>query len=315
MKKVYISDHVFDSLGPTHDILDPFGATVIDLQCKDTGALMERAGDADVLITCYLPNINGDVMDAMPGLKGIIRTGIGYDTIDLEAAKARGIQVANVPDYCLDEVSDHAVALTLALNRKLAVSSSRIKSGDYGLHYVHPIRAMRDNVVTIIGYGRIGRRIAQKLSAFGCGLQFCDPYVDGDALAKKVDFEAALETSDVLILQSPSTPQTHHLLDDAAFARMKKTPYIVNAARGDLIDTGALERALKAGVVAGAGLDVVEGFSSYGADYCLCGYENVILTPHSAWISGNAMVELQRLTAMEALRVLRGEKVRNSVIH
>ena len=104
------------------------------------------------------------------------------------------------------------------------------------------------------------------------------------------------------------------MLDDAAFARMKKRPCIVNAARGDLIDTEALERALQSGMIAGAGLDVVEGYASYGADFCLCKYENVILTPHSAWVSEDAMVELQRLSAMEARRVLLGEKVKNSVI-
>lgn len=312
-KKVYITDHVFENLIPTHEVLDDV-AEVIELHVESSAELKYVAVDADALMICYLPDIGEGVMDALPMLKGIVRTGIGFDTIDLAAAKAHGIQVANVPDYCIDEVSDHAVALLLALNRKIALSSNRIKGGCYGLDYVHPLKALRSNTVTILGYGRIGRRIAQKLEVFGCTLQFYDPFVSEDARAKKVELEEAYETSDVLVLQMPSTPKTRYMLNDTAFAKMRKCPYIVNAARGDLIDTDALERALISGQIAGAGLDVVDGASSYGADFQLCKYENVILTPHSAWVSENAMVELQRLSALECRRIVLGENVKNSVI-
>ena len=315
MAKLYITDHVFASLEPTYQVLQDTGAEIISLKCTDSTQLKELARDADALMTCYLPNINADVMDSMPNLKGIVRTGIGVDTIELTAAKQRGIQVANVPDYCLEEVSDHAVALTLALNRKIALSSNRIGCGDYGLEYVHPLKSLRSSVATIMGYGRIGRRIAAKLSAFGCVLQFYDPYVSEDGgVARKVDFQTALEESDIIILQSPSTPQTHHLLNGEAFGLMKKKPYIVNAARGDLIDTQALESALENGIIAGAGLDVVEDLNALNKDCFLCKCENVILTPHSAWVSEDAMVELQRLSAMEVKRILAGEPVKNSVI-
>ena len=316
MKKVYVTDHVFETLEPMHSILEPMGAEVIELKdCTDSAQLAVRAPDADALFTTFLPDISGPVMDSMPNLKGIVRSGIGYDTIDVEAAKARGIQVANVPDYCLDEVSDHACALTLSLTRKVTMSSDRIKSGDYNISYVHPIRNISRCVITICGYGRIGRVIARKLSSFRPVLQFYDPYVEKDELARKVSFEEALETSDIIILQSPSTPETYHLLDDAAFSRMKKRPFIVNTARGDLIETAALERALQNGLVSGAGLDVVEGYSSYGADFCLCKYENVILTPHSAWTSEDALVALQVKSAEELGRIISGEKVLHCVWH
>lgn len=314
MYKVYVTDHVYQNLEPARAILEPVGAQVIELKCTDSAQLKHLGQDADAILTTYLPNISGEVMDGMPKLKGIVRSGIGYDTIDLEAAKARGIQVANVPDYCLEEVSDQACALALSLARKITLSSQRIKSGDYSLNYVHPIRNLGKSVVTIFGYGRIGRLIAKKLSGFGCTLQFYDPFVGEDATARKVEMDAALESSDIIILQSPLTPETFHMLDDAAFSKMKRRPMIVNTARGELIDTAALERALKQGLISGAGLDVVEGYSSFGADYCLCKYENVILTPHSAWVSEDALVSLQKLAAEELRRIVLGQPVRSNVI-
>lgn len=314
MYKVYITDHVYQNLAPARAILEPVGAQVIELQCTDSAQLKQLAPDADAILTTYLPDISGAVMDGMPGLKGIVRSGIGYDTIDLAAAKARGIQVANVPDYCLEEVSDHACAIALSLARRITLSSGRIKAGDYSLDYVHPIRNLGKSVVTIFGYGRIGRLIAKKLSGFGCRLQFYDPFVAQDAMAQKVEMKAALESSDIIILQSPLTKETWHMLDDATFSRMKRRPMIVNTARGELIDTAALERALQRGLISGAGLDVVEGHSAYGADYCLCKYENVILTPHSAWVSEDALDSLQRLAAEELRRIVLGEPVRSSVI-
>ena len=314
MQKVYITDHVFEDLEPMHSILEPLGAEVINLTCSDSAQLAELAPDADALFTTFLPNISAAVMDSMPKLKGIVRSGIGVDTIDLEAAKQRGIQVANVPDYCIDEVSDHACALLLSLTRKITLASNRIKSGDYRISYVHPIRNISKSVITIFGYGRIGKRIAKKLSSFEPVLQFYDPYVESDPIAAKVSFDEALETSDIIMLQSPSTPETYHLLDDAAFGKMKKRPFIVNTARGDLIDTAALERALQQGIVSGAGLDVVEGHTSLDADFCLCKYENVLLTPHAAWTSEDALVALQVKSAEELARIISGEKVLHSVI-
>ena len=314
MMKLCITDHVFRDLDITHQVLDDLGVEIVDLHCSHAAQLTELAQDTDALMTCYLPGINAEVMAHMPKLKGIVRTGIGVDTIDLDAAKRRGIQVANVPDYCLDEVSDHAVALILTLNRKIALSSGRIKRGDYGLGYVRPIKALRNNTVAVLGYGRIGKRIAAKLSAFGCHLLFYDPFVEADNRAQKVDLDTALEESDIIVLQMPSTSQTRHMLDRTAFAKMKKTPIIVNAARGDLIDTKALEDALETGIVSGAGLDVIEDIEELKADSFLCKCENVILTPHSAWVSDDAMAELQRLSAMEIRKILKGEPVRNSVI-
>lgn len=313
--KVYVTDHVFKSLDPERSILADTDCDLIELSIRDASQIKNVAADAEVLLNTYLPNISGEVMDALPNLKGIVRYGVGVDTIDLQAAKERGIQVANVPDYCIDEVSDHAVTLALTLVRKTALSDRRIKSGDFSLSYVHPIRGLRSSTVTVIGYGRIGRKIARKMGIFGCALQFYDPYVESDALARKVTLDEAWETSDIIILQSPSTPETRHMLNAEAFSRMKKKPYIVNTARGDLVDTESLERAISSGQIAGAALDVVEGHAVFGADFCLCKYENVILTPHSAWVSEDALVALQSLAAEEVRRILKGEKVRSGMIH
>ena len=314
MSKVYITDSVFKNTNPERRILEEIGAEVIELNCTDSSQIPVMAPDADALLTLYLPNISAEVMRSLPNLKGIVRYGIGVDTIDLQAAKELGIQVANVPDYCLDEVSDHAVALALSLVRKVALSSRRVKAGDYGLHYVSPMKGLRGSVVTVVGFGRIGKLIAKKMAAFNCRTQYVDPYVPGDETAEKVDMDTALASSDIIILQAPSIPETYHILNAEAFGKMKKTPYIVNTARGDLIDTDALERALKDGAIAGAALDVVEGTSKIESGFSLCKYENVLLTPHSAWYSEDALVALQVLAAEEIKRILSGLPVRSNVI-
>ena len=314
MYKVLVTDHVYNNLDLMHEVLDPLGVDIIERHFHDSSELISEGLDAKAILTTYMTNITGEVMDKMPSLSGIVRSGIGVDTIDLAAAKSRGIKVANVPDYCLDEVSDHACAITLSLVRKVTLSSNRIKSGDYGLGYVHPVKNLRKSVVTVLGYGRIGRKIAGKLSGFGCRLQFFDPFVQKDEVAQKVDFDEALSNSDILILQAPSTPQTHHMLNSEAFAKMTKKPFVINTARGDLIDTSALIKALDEGIISGAGLDVVDGFNEISADHILCKYENVILTPHSAWVSEDAFASLQQLASEEVRRILLDEPVRSNVI-
>jgi len=326
MYKVYVSDHVFENLEPEQAILNEVGAQIISLECKSNVDLIEKAKDADALLTTYLPSINADVMDAMKNLKVIVRYGIGVNTIDLDAATKRGIQVANVPDYCLQEVSDHAVALTLDMIRKVTMSCNRIKQqGEYDLVYLKPIITLQNADISIIGFGRIGRLIAQKLAGFGCRLYFYDPYVNEEIVdisvnlnnngsyVKKVKFEEALAISDVIILQAPSTKENYHMLDERAFGLMKKKPYIINTARGELIDNQALVNALKEGIISGAALDVVEGMPPVKKDDELLKFENVILTPHSAWFSENALVQLQKSAAMEVLCALKGEWVKSLV--
>lgn len=315
MFKVYISDYVFADLEPEKEILKDI-AQVIPLQCSSNIELAQKATDADALMNTYLDHIDATVMDAMKNLKVIVRYGVGANTIDLDAATARGIQVANVPDYCMDEVSDHAVALALDIIRKISLSSNRIKqNADYSLSYVNPVLPLKDAAATIFGFGRIGRLIAKKLNAFGCNLRFFDPYINEDCdcdgtSVKKVSIEEAFAESDIIVLQSPLTKETYHMLNENAFAMMRKKPYIINTSRGELIDTQALICALKTGIISGAALDVVEDITPLNPENELFKFENVILTPHSAWVSGNSLRQLQVLAAMEVERALKGEGVK-----
>ena len=317
MYKVYISDYVFADLEPEKEVLGGI-AEVVPLQCKTPDELIARAGDADALLNTYLDGIDGKVMDAMKNLKVIVRYGIGVNTIDVDAATARGIKVANVPEYCIDAVSDHALALTLDCVRKTTLSTNRIRKGEYTLSYVNPIKPLRGAYAGILGFGRIGKAIAGKLSGFGCDIHFFDPFIPGDLEINGINFKkASLEeicsNAEIIIVQAPLTKENIHLLGKKQFELMTKKPVIVNTARGELVDTEALTDALEKGVVSAAGLDVWEGNPPLDAAEKLKKFENVILTPHSAWVSGNSLRQLQYFAAQEAKRVLSGKPLKHIV--
>lgn len=309
--KVVVTDYVFPNLAPEKSILAEADAEVVAGQCKTRDDLLALARGADAMLNTYYGPIDGAVMDVMPNCRVIVRYGIGVDTIDIPAATQRGIPVANVPDYCIDEVSDHAVAMMLALLRKLPQSDRRVRQGDWKLAGLKPMQRISALTVGIVGMGRIGRAIAGKVAPFGPKIIFQDPFYQGDPPvpgARRVELAELLEDSDVIIIQAPSTAETRHMLNREAFARMKRKPIIVNCARGELIDTPALIEALERGLVAGAGLDVIENAPPLAADSPFLKLDNVILTPHSAWFSEGALHSLQRLAAMEVARVLRGER-------
>ena len=318
MFNVYVTDHVFENFNAELEVLSDIDCRLTAYQCESADELAVKARDADAILTTHLPGIDGGVMDTMPNLKVIVRYGIGYNTIDIDAATKRGIQVANVPDYCLDEVSDHAVAMVLGLVRKTTLYNNRINGGDYSIEYRCPIMPIRGATAGIVGFGRIGKLIAQKLAVFGCRIIYFDPYVGSDAAVAgpgctpaKVSFDYLCANSDIIILQAPATDDNYHMLDAAAFSKMRRKPYIVNCARGELIDEKALVGALNAGLVSGAGLDVIESMPPVQSENPLLGFENVILTPHVAWFSSGSYAKLQRLAAMEVARVLKGGVVKS----
>ncbi|MCE5197668.1 MAG: C-terminal binding protein [Armatimonadota bacterium] len=312
--KVAVTDYVFPNLEPEREILNELDVELIAGQAKSREEVIELVRGADAVLNCYYKPIDGVVMDAMPDCKIIVRYGIGFDSIDVPAATARGIMVANVPDYCVVEVSDQAVAMMLALLRKLSVADAGVRSGDWQLVRLKPMRRIDALTVGIIGMGRIGRAIALKAAVFGPKIVFFDPYQkDAGIDAQSVDLDTLYAESDAIIVQAPATAATEHLLDDRAFSMMTKKPIIVNCARGELIDTSALIRAFEDGRVSGAGLDVIEGTPPIPEDSPLLKFDNVILAPHSAWFSEEALVSLQRFAAMEVARALRGERVKSLV--
>ena len=307
---VTVTDYVFPDLQIAQEVLAEVGAELVVGQSKSAEEVTELVRGADAVLNTYYGPIDDSVMDAMPDCRIIVRFGVGVDTIDIPAATARGIMVANVPDYCVEEVSDQAAAMLLALLRKLPQADRAVRRGEWELAPLKPMGRIVNLTVGIVGMGRIGSAIARKVAAFGSRIVYYDPYYEGDppAGAEPTDMPELLRLSDAIIIQVPATPETRHMLDEAAFAAMARRPVIINCARGELIDTAALVGALEQGLVSGVGLDVIEGAPPLPDDSPLLGYDNVILTPHSAWCSDEALPSLQHLGAMEVARVLRGER-------
>lgn len=313
--KVAITDYVFPNLDPEKQILAEVGAEIVFGQSKTKAEVMELVKGVDAVLNTYYGPIDGEVMDVMPNCKIIVRYGIGVDTIDVAAATERGIIVANVPDYCIDEVSDHAVAMFISLTRKLPQADAGIRAGDWKLASLKPMMRTSGMTVGIIGMGRIGQAIANKVSVFGVKIVYFDPYFKGEAphCAINMNLLELCKESDVVIVQSPSTPETKHILNEEAFAAMEKKPIVINCARGELINTDALIKALESGQISGAGLDVIENAPPLADDHPFLKMNNVILTPHSAWFSSGSLYSLQRLAAAEVARVLNGEKAKSPI--
>jgi D-3-phosphoglycerate dehydrogenase / 2-oxoglutarate reductase len=243
--------------------------------------------------------------------RAIGRFGLGVDNIDLPAAKALGIAVNYVPDYCLREVSDHAMALLLALARKVTFANKLVQSGRWEVPPIVPLRRLEGQVLGLVGFGNIPRVLAPKAKAFGLKVLAHDPYVTKDALAaagvEGVSFDDLLARSDFISVHAPLSPATRGMMNAGAFAKMKKGAFIINTARGPLIDEAALIRALDSRHLGGAALDVVTE-EPLAKDSGLAGRDNVILTPHTAFYSVEALEELQTTCASDVARVLSGEK-------
>ncbi|MCY3805317.1 MAG: C-terminal binding protein, partial [bacterium] len=240
----------------------------------------------------------------------IARTGIGIDTVDLAAATAKGIVVTNVPEYCEDEVSDHAMALMLALARNVTRGNALVHGGGWSLAEVKPIYRLRGRTVGLVGFGKIARLVAGKAQGFGLDVLAYDPYVDPVEAAltgaELTSFEELLARSDFVSVHAPLTPETRHIIGAEALAMMRPEAVVVNTARGGLVDVAALAEALDRGAIAGAGLDVLPD-EPPAADLPLYGRPNVILTPHTAFYSEESVLDLQVKAAQQVALVLSGQ--------
>jgi D-3-phosphoglycerate dehydrogenase / 2-oxoglutarate reductase len=309
---IAVTDSPFPSLDPVKAAL---AAAKIDpdiRMSKSTSVedIIAVAHDADAVIVCYA-QITPAVVAGLNRCKVIGRTGLGVDNIDVPAAAARGITVTYVPDYCLREVSDHTMALLLALARKVPLANKLVQSGRWELPPILPFRRLEGQVLGLIGFGNIPRAVVPKAKAFGLTVITHDPFVSKDVLASAgvegVSFDDLLARSDFVSVHAPLMPATRGLVNAAAFAKMKKGAFVINTARGPLIDEPALIDALDSGHLGGAGLDVVTT-EPLAKDSPLIGRDNVILTPHTAFYSVEALIELQTKCATDVGRVLSGEK-------
>ncbi|MBM3994132.1 MAG: C-terminal binding protein [Planctomycetes bacterium] len=316
MPTVLVTDHTFDPLDIEQRVLEPVGVEVLGHQCKSVEALLPLVGDVDAVITQFSP-LKAEVIAAMKNARVIVRYGIGVDNVDLETARARGIPVCNVPDYCIDEVADHTLAFILAATRQVVPNTLQIRNGKWGLvPSLDQMQTLRDQTVGIIGFGRIGREVAARLVPFKSRRLVYDAFVPADTIraagCEPVTLDELLKQSDIVTLHCPSTPQTKKLLNTDSLARMKRGAIVVNLARGDLIDTAALVAALQSGQIAVAALDVCDP-EPIPADSPLRSLPNVIAASHIASASPKAVRTLRETAARIAAMALRGEALPNIV--
>ena len=304
--KVVITDYEYQNVETERKIVTDAGMTLEDYQVKDEEGLIEATRDADAVIVQYAC-ITRAVIEKMRRCRAIIRYGIGINNIDINAAAERGIYVCNIPDYGIDEVSNHAVAGILALSRGLSVSNRALRQGLWAYTPVKPLRRFNQCAVGILGYGRMGSIVAHKLSSFGVRLLANDilPKQPLDAGVEIVDFDTLLRESDFLTLHCPLYEKTRHIINAQAFARMKRGAYLINTSRGAVVEETALINALNTGILAGAAIDVFED-EPIGADHPLLAMPQVIAMPHTAWYSEQSIEALQRKAALEAVNILQG---------
>jgi D-3-phosphoglycerate dehydrogenase / 2-oxoglutarate reductase len=307
---IAVTDTVFPSLDPAKAALAKLNPTFHMSKSSRPEDILAVAKDADAILVTYA-KLSGDLIRQLTRCKAIGRFGLGVDNIDLPAAKEKGIAVNYVPDYCIREVSDHAMALLLALIRKVPLSNKLVQSGRWEMPAVVPIRRIEGTVLGLVGFGNIPRLMAPKAQAFGITVIAYDPYAKPElfktAGVQSVDFDTLLKTSDYISVHAPLLPATRGLMNAAAFGKMKKGAYLINTARGPLIDEPALIAALDSRQLGGAGLDVVAA-EPLANDSSLLGRDNVIITPHTAFYSIEALDELQSKCASDVARVLSGEK-------
>ncbi len=312
--KIAITDYSFPSLDIEESILRPLGHEIASL--KERKSASELVADADAVITQFAP-VDAHVIASMQQAKVIVRYGIGYDNVDVKAARERGIPVCNIPDYCIDEVADHTLAFILGTTRQVVPNTLHIRDGKWGLATpLDQLRTLRDQTVGIVGFGRIGREVAARLAPFKCRRLVHDVFVPADTVravgCEPVSLDDLLAQSDIVTLHCPSTPQTKKLLNDESLGRLKQGSVVVNLGRGDLIDSGSLIAALQSGKIASAALDVFEQ-EPLPLENPLRFMPNVIAASHIASASPKSFRTLRETAAKIAIMALRGEPLPNIV--
>jgi D-3-phosphoglycerate dehydrogenase / 2-oxoglutarate reductase len=306
--KVVLTDYVWDSLDVENKTLGDV-AELVPLQTKKPEEFIAQAAGCDALLNTYAGPITADVMARMPKCKIIARYGIGVDTIDLDAATEAGIIVTNNPTYCIEEVAEHTMALLLGCARKVVFYDRLVRNGRWEVPPGKPMFRLAGATLGLVGFGNIARQVAIRAAAFGMKVLYSDPFVKQgqfDVPGTAADFDTTLREADFVSIHPPLTRDTRKMMSDDAFSKMKRTAWIINCARGPIVDTEALVRALDRGLIAGAALDTTDP-EPLPDPHPLRGRENVTINPHVAWYSETAMAGLQAGAPGEVRRVLAGE--------
>ncbi len=305
MLKAIISDHSFPSIELQSEVVERAGFVLeaISPICKTEDDVIRTCGDADVLLVQWAP-ITRRVMEALPKLRGIVRYGVGVNNLDLDAARDLDITIANVPNFCLEEVSDHAVSFMLALGRKIPQDHYNITHGGWGVNDLLPIPSFRDLTLGLVGFGAIAQLVAKKASVFGFHIVASDPFQKDSAFkelnVERCDFETVLRRADILSLHTPLVPETQHLVNRDSIEKMQNGVILINTSRGPVVKEEDLIVALQSGHISAAGLDVFEE-EPPRPDNPLRSMPQVILTSHAASVSTRA-VRLLQIKAAEAAR-------------
>jgi D-3-phosphoglycerate dehydrogenase / 2-oxoglutarate reductase len=290
-----------------HATLDAAGVELRELAGHDPADVLDAARGVDAVFV-YHARFPRETIERLDGVRVLARCGAGYDNIDVVAAREHGIEVVYVPDYGVDDVADHALALLLACARRVPESDRAIRAGAWPSYTeLAPMYRLRGRTLGVIGYGRIGRKVAEKGRAFGLRVVVHDPFVD-----ESVDRDLLLRESDFVSLHMPLTDETRHTIGRAELAMMKPTAVLINTARGGVIDAVALVEALTRGALGGAALDVFEE-TPLPREHPLRSLDNVVLSPHSAAYTEEALAEVRKRPLADALRILRGETPKDAV--
>ena len=307
--KITIVDNRFDEYKEERDVFEKFDAEIKICRSLDENEVAETVKDSDAVIV-NLAHISKKVIENMKKCRIISRYGVGYDNVDVDTATKSEIWVANVPDYSMEDVSDHALALLLTCVRKISYKDRKIREGEWNLHKELPIHRIKDRTMGFIGYGSIAKALHRKMSGLGLyKFLVYDPYVSNEVIdndsTKKVDFKTLLKESDYISIHVPLNEKTRGMFGDEEFNIMKNSAIIINTSRGGIIKEESLVNALKNNVINYAGLDVFET-EPLPENYPLLKLDNVVLTDHAAYYSEESLIELKTKTAINVREVLKG---------
>ena len=316
-KRIVVTDLRFDGVAYERAVSERFDADFEVLNCDGPAEVVAALSGTDVAFVNLVP-VDAAALSGMRPGGLIVRYGVGYDNVDLEAARRAGIRLSNIPDYGSDTVADHAASMMLTLLRRLPVYTAAIRRDGWARpDMIGPIPALSSMTVGLLGIGRIGLLVAKRLQAFGTRILATDPYADvgrmGNLGIDLVPIERLLAESHGVSLHMPATAETRHIINADTLARMRPSAVLVNTARGSLIDEVALVAALKEDRLAGAGLDVFDPEPLSG-DSPLRGMDNVVLTPHAGFFSTDSLEALQRMAAEEAARALADQPLKWRIV-
>ncbi|MCH2320221.1 MAG: C-terminal binding protein [SAR202 cluster bacterium] len=313
-RKVLVTDYVWPSTDPERAVIEAGGAELVIAPDSDEDTLIELARDSDAIMTCFA-KVTEKVVRAAENCLIVSRYGVGTDNIAVDVATELGIIVTYVPDYCVDEVSDHVLGMMLAWNRRIVMHNTDTKMngwGNAGLGF--RIMRLRGKRLGVVGFGRIGRAVADKARAFGMEVIASDPFVTAEQMAEvgvvKAETPELLSQCEFVTLHSPLIPETQDMISVEEFGQMRSDAFLINCARGGLVDEEALYSALTSGAIAGAGLDVLVDLQP-PLDHRIIQLDNVIVTPHTAFFSQEATLELEERAAEAVIDVFKGRTPAN----